>query len=229
MNAAAVPNLAIAVNRWLSYQLLCGRGALLSEGYLGHPIAEYLIHKHSGHFATEIDHPDLKSPRPGRPRQIDYALRTRNSGDIESAIECKWVSERPYDKQRIVNDILRLECVRDPRRHVKRYFIVAGLRKHFDANFKDLSVNTGGARAPFTKEYLSFSKSSPDTRIEARKCLDRFQSFYREFARDFNAEVPTTFNTKCLSYRTADEISVYIWQISSAKNRQTFSPAAEWP
>jgi hypothetical protein len=229
VNAAEVPSLAIAVNRWLSYQLLCGREALLSEAYLGHPIAEYLIHKHSGEFATEIDHPVLNAPGPGRPRQIDYVLHTKNAGVIESAIECKWVSERPYDKQRIVNDILRLECVRVPGRHVKRYFIVAGLKKHFDPNFKDLNVNTGGARAPFTKEYLSFSKRNPDAKVKARACRDRFQSFYKDFERGFNAEVPISFETKCLSYRTADEISVCVWQISSVKNRQTFSPATQWP
>lgn len=229
MNAAEVPKLAIAINRWLSYQLLCGREALLSEAYLGQPIAEYLVHKHSGEFATEIDHPVLNAPNPGRPRQIDYVLHTRDAGLIESAIECKWVANRPYDKQRIVNDMLRLECVRVPGRHVKRYFIVAGLKADFDPNFKNLNVNIGGSRTAFTKNFLSFSKKSANVKIQVRGCASRFQSFFKEFERSFNAQLPISFSTTLLSYRTADEISVCIWQISSVKNRRIFSPTKIWP
>ncbi len=229
MNAEEVPSLAIAVNRWLSYQLLCGREALLSEAYLGQPIAEYLIHKHSGEFATEVDHPVLNAPGPGRPRQIDYVLHTKSKGAIESAIECKWVSERPYDKQRIVNDILRLESVRVHGRHVRRYFIVAGLKKDFGPNFKNLNVNAVGKRTPFTKNFLSFSMSSATVKVRVRGCKPRFQAFYKDFERGFNAQIPISFSTTLLSYRTADEISVYIWQVASVSNRQTLSPAAAWP
>jgi hypothetical protein len=112
MDRSEIPKIAKAVNRWLSYQIFCGRETLLSEAYLGHPVAEYLIHRHSGELETEVNHPILKRAGGGRPRQIDYVLKTRNKADIEAAIECKWIAGTIYDKQRIVNDLLRLECIR---------------------------------------------------------------------------------------------------------------------
>lgn len=228
MDATEFPNLAKAVNRWLSYQLLCGRGALLSEAYLGHPMAEFLIHRHSGQFETEEDHPVLNSPGPGRPRQIDYVLLTRDAGDLEIAIECKWVSERPYDKQRIVNDILRLECVRIAGRHVKRYFLVAGLRDDFESNFAALNINTGRARVAFTKHFLSLSMKHPDRTVEARDGPVHFRKFYDAFASDFNSEVPKALKTSLVGKRTADDITVCVWQISSHPNRAPFVPSEQW-
>jgi hypothetical protein len=88
MNAALIPELAKAINRWLAYQLTCGRGALLSEAYLAQPTAEFLLHHHKGEFITEFNHPVLTSPKPGRPRQIDYVLKTVGKKKLE-AIECK--------------------------------------------------------------------------------------------------------------------------------------------
>lgn len=229
MNPAEIPNLAKAINRWLSYQLLCGRGALLSEAYLGQPTAEFLIHHHSGVFETEIDHPVLINPGPGRPRQIDYVLLTPNTGVLDTAIECKWIADGPYDKQRIMNDLLRLECIRIPGKYVKRYLIVAGRRENFDKNFKELEVNTGqGGRAQFTRDLLAFSAKKPDKSISVRNCSGRFQQFYKNFAKAFNAEVPATFKTTFLGIRTADEVSVGIWKVGSVKNRSTFQPHQQW-
>ena len=102
---------------------------LLSKSYLGQPVAEYLIHRHSGELKTEVDHPVLQTPGHGRPRQIDYALLTRDKTYIEVAIECKWIAETPYSKQRIINDLLRLECIRVERRQVKRFLLIAGLKE----------------------------------------------------------------------------------------------------
>ncbi len=229
MDQAEVKDLATAVNRWLSYQRLCGRSALLSEAYLSQPIAEYLIQKHSGEFATEIDHPTLNNEAgPGRPRQMDYVLYTRDSSTIETAIECKWISAGPYDKQRIMNDILRLECVRVPDRHVKRYFLIAGKKENFEKHFIDLRLNTGSKRVPYTKHLFSFSLKRPKKRVNVRECDSHFRGFYREFERGFQSSLPVSFRTEFLSYRTADKISVGIWQISSVRNRRTFSAETTW-
>jgi hypothetical protein len=229
MNPAQVPNLAKAINRWLSYQLLCGRGALLSEAYLGQPTAEFLIHHHPGPFDTEMNHPVLNNPGPGRPRQIDYVLLTPQTSILDTAIECKWIAEGPYDKQRILNDLLRLECIRVPGSNVKRYFVVAGLKEDFDNNFKGLSVNEGRRRADFTHQLLSFVKSSPRKSIAVRGCSARFQQFYRNFSRAFNAEVPVSFQTELLDLRTNDGISVGIWKVASVPHRGHFAPSEQWP
>jgi predicted HicB family RNase H-like nuclease len=228
MDVSELPNIAKAVNRWLSYQILCGREALLSESYLGHLVAEYLIHKHSGQFEAEVDHPVLNQPRPGRPKQIDYVLRTRDNHVMEMAIECKWISGTPYDRQRILNDILRLECVRVPDRHVKRFLLVAGSEEDFEKNFRGLKVNVGGKRAAFTTTFLPFLQKAGDVVISSYDCQERFREFYKSFSSSFNAGVPKSFKTRLVGKRTADEISVCIWQISSVSHRATFSPEVEW-
>ena len=207
MEATELTNIVKAVNRWLSYQVLCGREALFSEAYLGQPLAEYLIHRHSGKFEAEVDHPVLNEPKPGRPRQIDYVLRTRDAKVIEVAIECKWISTTPYDKQRIINDILRLECVRVPGRHVKRLLLVAGRKQEFDKNFRKLQVNIGNSRANFTKSLLPFSLEKPLT-VQPALSESPFREYYERFSVSFNAGVPKSFKTLLVGRRSADDISV---------------------
>lgn len=229
MNIEEIPTLAKAINRWLSYQLICGRGALLSEAYLGQPLAEFLIHRHSGEFETEVDHPILNSPGAGRPRQIDYALLRPQVGTIEVAIECKWISERPYDKQRIVNDLLRLECVKVPGIPAKRFLVVAGLKPDFKKYFLDMELNNSGKnKVPFVRSLLSLSRASPTKHIQVAGCHLKFRQFYLQFESSFNAKVPKSFNTTVLSYRSADDISVGVWQVGSSQNRSEFSPKKEW-
>ena len=155
-------------------------------------------------------------------------LRTRDTEDLAVAIECKWVSGKPYDKQRIVNDILRLECVRVVGRHVKRYFLVAGLSEDFGKNFSRLTVNVGKARATFTKHFLSFSVKYPNCTVEARSGPVHFRRYYAAFADDFNATVPKALKTSLVGKRTADGITVCIWQISSSPNRAPFLPLKQW-
>ncbi len=229
MDTAQIPNLPKAVNRWLAFQLHCGRQSLLSEAYLGQPVAEFLIHHHSGSFETEFDHPVLQNPGPGRPRQIDYALLTRDAKALELAIECKWISEKPYDKQRILNDLLRLECVRAPGRHVRRFLLIGGLKDHFSDNFRDLEINVGGSRSWFVRHLLSGSRNVPEKVIDVESSSTRFRDFYKNFAKSFNTEIPKRFSTKCISSARVDDVTVYLWEICSSKNRVTFDPAVLWP
>ena len=223
MDERELANIAMAVNRWLSYQILCGREALLSEAYLGYPLAEYLINRHTGKFETEENHPVLNNPRPGRPKQIDYVLLTKTKKAIEVAIECKWITTSSYDKQRILNDILRLECVRVDGRHVGRFLLVAGRKDDFDKNFKELQFNIGGGREKFTKALLSFSSKKPSKSVKPVSAA-KFSDYYRRFAASFNSSVPRSFKTTLVSRKTADNIAVCIWQISSVSNRRVFSP-----
>jgi hypothetical protein len=228
MNLTEIPKLAQAVNRWLSYQMLCKREALLSEAYLGHPLVEFLANRHSGQLNAESNHPTLKSPGPGRPRQIDYVLFTKTKGAIEVAIECKWISELKYDKQRIVNDVLRLECIRVAERHVNRYFLVAGRRSDFRANFQTLQVNSGKSRIPFTAKLLSFSLKHPDRAVNIRTCPKPLRKYFGAFAASFKAGLPISIRTKLVGSRTNDDLCVYVWQISSVRNRRLFTPKKAW-
>jgi hypothetical protein len=57
-----IHGLVEAVHHWLSFQILCGREALLSESYLNQPTGEYLLHAAgSSHLKTEHDHPILNT------------------------------------------------------------------------------------------------------------------------------------------------------------------------
>ena len=132
MTEAQVKNLAKAVGRWLAFQVLCGRDVLLSESYLSQPLAEFLLHHHSGTLATERRHPGLQRGGRGRPRQVDFVLLSRDAEAAEAVIEAKWVTDRPYPKQAVVDDLLRLECFREGGRHVRRYFLVAGKNVTFE-------------------------------------------------------------------------------------------------
>ena len=88
MDATELPNIAKAVNRWLSYQILCGREALLSEAYL--------VHKHSGQFGPKWITLSFAKLGPVAQNRFDYALFTRDAEAIEVAIECKWISTTPF-------------------------------------------------------------------------------------------------------------------------------------
>ena len=225
MTKDEVSKISVAVNRWLAYQLLCGRDSLLSEAYLGQPIAEYCIHKHGGAFQTEINHPTLKNVGPGRPRQIDYVLLTPHSRKIQTALECKWITETLYDKQRILNDALRLECVRVAGQATYRYLIVAGLKDHFDKNFKNLKFKD---KSSFTRDLFSFSMLAPQKKIKVATCGARFAKLYKNFCVSYKSEIPKGFCTELVGYRTADNISVAVWKITSNKNRTSFKPAKAW-
>lgn len=225
MTKDEVSKISIAVNRWLSYQLLCGRDSLLSEAYLGQPIAEYCIHKHGGSFQTEINHPTLKNVGPGRPRQIDYVLLTPHSRKIQTALECKWIAETQYDKQRILNDALRLECVRVVGQATYRYLIVAGLKDHFDKNFKNLKFKD---KSSFAREIFSFSRSAPMRKIQVTSCGSHFAALYKNFCASYKSDIPKGFCTELVGYRTADNISVAVWKIMSNKNRASFKPTKTW-
>jgi hypothetical protein len=51
-------------------------------------------------------------------------LKSRDTQRLTAAFELKWVSEGPFDKQRVVDDLLRLEALRiTERQHVYRYFV----------------------------------------------------------------------------------------------------------
>ena len=227
MEKGEIAKVATAVNRWLSYQILCGREPLLCEGYLGHPIAEYLIHKHSGRLETEFTHPVLKSPKSGRPYQIDYVLLSKNKKEIEIVIECKWITNKAYNRQRILDDILRLECVHIPGRHVKRFLLVAAHKGDFQKRFADLTKNMGPGkpRKDFTRRFLRFSKTTPERTVKPYLAKKPFKSHYKDFSDSFNkSPVPKTFKTKLVARRWGDNISVYIWEIMSVGNRSTFNP-----
>jgi hypothetical protein len=221
--------LSKAVNRWLSFQILCGREMLLSEGYLCQPIAEFLLQHHNGTLQTEYVHPQLNQGQRGRPRQVDFVLLSPETEAVDVAIECKWIAWRQYSKQAIVDDLLRLECVRQEGRHVRRYFLVAGRKAQFMENFADVEMNAVGQRQPFATHLLAFDTEDRDVSVEVLKCEGFRRKYYKEFGDSYSVQLPRGFHTRLISKRDHDSIAVYLWKVESRRNRRTFDPdEANW-
>lgn len=216
-------NLAHVIRHWLSFQVLCGREALLSESYMAQPIGEFLIGHFGKRLSPEHNHPAYAG-RVGRPRQVDFAIL---SGDrrIQGVIETKWVGSRALSKSEIVEDLLRLEAFRDPSdQHVKRYFVVAGLRTHFCDYFANLTRTR--KRLPFTTRFLSFKKVKKKVVDIEGAPTSMWTSYFKPYESAYGEELPKRFKTELIassqgSPRLAYSTSVFIWRVESNRNRAT--------
>jgi len=201
---------------------------LFSESYLSQPIAEFISAHHRGKIAPERNHPTFSNLSAGRPKQVDFALLTPNKGAVECVIEAKWVRDTAYPKQPILDDLLRLECFRDPTRNVARYFLVAGLEKHVDQNFLALRYRDSGTNRSFTTKILDPKTNMGTKTVNVFSATGALRNFYKKFEGDYGIAVPKKFQTTMLDMRGGDGVKVCLWQIESGKNRQSFSPLAHW-
>lgn len=229
MNTKQVSDLGAAVLHWLCFQNLCGRTSLMSEHYLSQPIGEYLLHHHSGSLEAETNHPNLNNvKRRGRPRQIDFCLIGREKKQITASFELKWVGELAIDKQRVIDDLLRLEVLRNKgNQHVYRYFLVAGKTDDFDKNFKNSLVNlgSGSKRTNFFQGFLDFSNINEKKVIV--KSLNEIQSeVCKEFSIYYDSPCPRRFITQKVYGASMNEFSLYIWRVKSVRRRTTIDV---WP
>ena len=222
MHSDRVTNLGSTVLHWLCFQTLCGRSALLSESYLNQPIGEFLLHHHSGELESEVTHPNLpQAGRRGRPRQIDFCLKSRDTQRLTAAFELKWVSEGQFDKQRVVDDLLRLEALRiTERQHVYRYFLVAGKQCNFVANFTQATANLGGGagRVDFFSPILDFTTNNEKVIVVGDLPGPQRESF-DEFANYYQSPLPTRLITQRVVGQSLDGFSVYVWRVRSIRNR----------
>jgi hypothetical protein len=201
---------------------------MFSESYLSQPIAEFISFRHSGRIVPEFNHPKFATLSPGRPKQVDFALLTPNTADVECVIEAKWVRSTKYPKQPIVDDLLRLECFRDSKRHVRRYFMVAGLQRHIDKNFLKIQYRDSHTNRRFLPELLDQSAKSTTKVVNIFGASGNLRKFYRDFQNNYGVrDIPKKFKTTLLGSERADGIAVYLWQIESQQNRSVFS--AKWP
>lgn len=222
MDPSRVNELGSAVLHWLCFQTLCGRAELLSEHYLSQPIGEFLLHHHSGDLKSEYDHPNLNAAaRRGRPRQIDFCLCSRDRERLTAAFELKWVSSGSFDKQRVVDDVLRLEALRIPEaQHVFRYFLVAGRAQEFTENFQNAQANLGqgGGRVAFFPELLDFMTNDDKTVIVTSLSAPQRQAC-DEFSRYYASQLPRRFVTSRIFAESLNGYTVNIWRVRSTKSR----------
>lgn len=232
MNIQSVNNLGSAVLHWLCFQSLCGRGTLMSEHYLSQPIGEYLLHHHTGPLDSEVDHPNLNpAGRRGRPRQIDFCLSSRDTNRLTAAFELKWVGDGAFDKQRVIDDLLRLEALRNVEsQHVYRYFLVAGETTSFANNFQNSQANlgAGGGRVNFFSEFLDFASSNDKTVMVTSLSAPQLDAC-NEFSSYFQSPSPRRFITQRVHATSMNGFNVYIWRIRSIKHRTTLPLPAQLP
>lgn len=205
---------------------------MLSEDYLSQPVAEYLLHHHAGLLTPEDDHPAYATGAVGRPRQIDYTLRHRISNGLNIAFECKWLSGKINDNQRILNDLLRLEAIAGSgESEPSCFFIVAGEVQHFNSKLRDVRIHGVGASVLFGRELFSSPvKPKPNARhlVKVQHARLEMRPYFREFSEDYKANLPTRFFTRIVARTIDDGIAVSIWQIYSQRRRATFDPVIKW-
>lgn len=229
MDQANAEKLAEALLAWLTFQILCGRQALLSEAYLAQPIAEFLTPIFPDRIHLEWTSPQYRVKARGRPRQLDYVLLSRDASHPVSAIEAKWADGSP-PKQRLVDDVLRLEMVRIEStpghvRHTRRYFLLAGLLNDV-LTYLNASVRDGG-EFPFFPMFLPSLNDQPHT-VPVRKAPSAIQPFFRDFALAYKQQLPTSYKTHRIADRSSGHARVIIWEIQSTKRRTLFDPAVTW-
>lgn len=230
--------LADAVQSWLDFQILCDRDALLSEAYLAQPVGEFLISHHTGETDAEVNHPSLPRSKRGRSRQVDYVLRSKDNGTLVSAIEAKWVRSRTVSRQRIVDDVLRLESLRnDSDRSAYRYFVVAGRSRNIEKKFLDLGYNTGnGNRKNFVDQILPISETDTDKHVRIDDAGDGIRKYYQRYAERYSTKstqvlVPKSYKTTLIADMTEPDSTngsgrkarVMIWRIKSVRGRSEMS------
>ncbi len=223
MKPEKIRGLGEALHHWLSFQILCGREALLGESYLNQPTGEYLLNAAgSSHLKTEHSHPILnRQGKRGRPRQIDFCLLSRDSEQLTTAIELKWITQSSLDKQRIIDDLLRLECLRPERKgqHTYRYLIVAGRTDDLREKFFNASMNSQMRRFRFMEGILgtvqdkTIRVSYNDLEAGQRCLFDKFEETY-------GSCIPKRFLTELLYGQESKDIGVYCWRIRCSENRQ---------
>jgi hypothetical protein len=157
---------------------------------------------------------------------VDFALLTPNSSAVETVIEAKWVRDKPYPKQAIIDDLLRLECFRKGEGHVNRYFLIAGLRVNLESNFLRARYRDGIDR-PFTTEFLNPTRGAGSKTVEVFSIQGNLRGFYRKFASEYGVELPTKFRTTLIARSRIDRLAVYLWKIGSMQKRSTFNPVQE--
>lgn len=225
-------DLAKALRCWLDFQLHCGRAALLSESYLTQPLGEFLLSHYSGYLYREMNHPRFKTDQRGRPKQIDFVLKSRDHQALDFGVECKWTGDSKLSTQGIVDDVMRLECLRRPEGQAgacSRFFILAGRKKTLN-NFLAARINNTGVKPPpkFIGGYLPTTVSGKLTKIPVHACKEFYRKAFKDFAEGYKTDLPRSYQARLVADQSGDDVRVLVWKIASSKNRTEFSPEDEW-
>jgi hypothetical protein len=224
--------LAKSLRCWLDFQIHCGREQLLSESFLTQPIGEFLMAHYSGYLKPEENHPQFKKALKGRPKQIDYVLLSHDHKLFDFAVECKWVGNKQPARQAIVDDVMRLECLRRPDNQdgtCARFFILAG-RKKTVSSFIDGRINNTGETPPpkFAAGFLPTTVSATLQKILVKGCKNYYRDYFTAFSKGYKLDLPNSYRCRLVANEVGDDVRVLIWKVGSMGKRTTFKHALAW-
>jgi hypothetical protein len=224
-----IDQLAKALGAWLNFQIYCGRKTLLSEDYLSQPLAEFLTPLFPNRIEAEWTAPQFKKKGRGRPRQIDYIAKSRDAEHPVIAIEAKWIAEAEIQKQRILDDILRLEMLRisggnGKVRYTQRLFLLAGTTGEM-ADALNAKIRHG-VDHDFFPLFLPALKQS--SKIEVEGCGEPIRPFFKDFADGYKVQLPKSYKVELVADHLADQVRVMVWRVDSSQKRQEFDASALW-
>lgn len=218
MNQGAAQGLGGAVQQWLDFQMSCKREVLLNESFMSQPIVEFLQAHHNGPTPKEFTIPDLVNSGRGRDRQVDFALLSPLTSRVTSAIETKWVRDSASEKQRLVDDLLRLELFRRHQNQaLARYFLIAGKRTPFERNFLNVRVNAPGGRRRFLAPLL-LANDSLHT-VEVENSAQPWRKYFSDYSKSYGVRPPRRFRTQRVLDIEGTFVRVGVWQVSSVQHR----------
>jgi len=229
LNQNHIEDMTRALGAWLNFQIYCGRQTLLSEDYLSQPLAEFLTPLFPNRIEAEWTAPQFKKKGRGRPRQIDYIAKSRDSEHPVTAIEAKWIADTEIQKQRLVDDILRLEMLRvagdnGKIRHTQRLFLLAGTVAEMGTALASKIRCTGDH--DFFPCFLPLIKQT--SKIAIKGCADQIRPFFKSFAQGYKVKLPKSYKVELLADHSADKVRIMVWRVDSSQKRQEFDASTLW-
>ncbi|MES2386751.1 MAG: hypothetical protein V4543_02015 [Bacteroidota bacterium] len=204
---------AAAVTSWLNYQIVIGKEAVFSEGFMAFPISEYINICGKDNFKPEFPHPAFSR------RRIDFVVENISTVKIgaealeykvDLVFENKWVSERTGDfeeKCRVFADLMRLVFYKlnavSEHKQIKAYFLIAGRADFFNSNFELLKKKIPDSNAAvlqhysgghsqntndlYYAEWFNFSDYLNKHTILLNKADESYRSVYRDFIDSYSS------------------------------------------
>ena len=227
---------------WLAYERRCGRGSLLSESSLKHPLGDLLQGHYTGRVRTEVKHPILASVRNkrGRKPRIDFAV-SGTGGIYDLVIEAKWASQSSSLLLDILIDILRLDLLLESHA-CDAVLVMAGKRgdiekvfssRKFQPSIEGPRTHAGylyGANKPILplgekiKSSLRFAPVPPHRRSMYLRVLEPFVGI------PVRNLVHVIRSGPFLSVANVSAHQVYFWRILKYNSYgSTFIPEDEYP
>jgi hypothetical protein len=209
------------VAAWIAYRSLVGRSNFFSERALAEPIGDFLFSNFRAWEAVaEEAHPSLnENARRGRPKQIDYVLKQKDS--LKLALETKWA---PAPPDALLQDLARLVAIRsdgNQARNIYRGFLLCGNSQAFQAVFSR-QANAGSKREDHISKFLSIEKNRRMCSISAKDVSEQQWKRWEKVFEDVQGAGKTAeaINTTLCHLVSSSGFTTAAWQVNLRRGRK---------